>query len=102
MDTLALATLLTASGAVAAALLVRQAVEILKLAFPAIDQRLSGRTQAFAISLGLYLAAFAAVGPWTPEGAFAAFAAWIACASAAVTADVAISASPLDRFLSRP
>lgn len=81
---LTLAALFTAGGAVAAAAVVRQLIELLKVAFPALDARMSGATMAFLLSLLLYVLAWAAVGGRDAEGIFLAFLSWIACAVAAV------------------
>ena len=81
---LTLAALFTAGGAVAAAAVIRQLIEVLKVAFPALDARLSGASLSFILSLVLYSLAWAAVGARSPEGIFLAFLSWIACAVAAV------------------
>lgn len=81
---LTLAALFTAGGAVAAAAVIRQLIEVLKVAFPAIDARISGAGMAFVLSLVLYGLAWAAVGSRDAEGIFLAVLSWIACAVAAV------------------
>lgn len=81
---LTLAALFTAGGAVMAAAVVRQLIEVLKVAFPAIDARVSGASLAFILSLVLYALAYVAVGARDAEGIFLAFLSWIACAVAAV------------------
>lgn len=82
--TLTLVALFTAGGAVAAAAVVRQLIELLKVAIPVIDARVSGAALSFVLSAVLYVLAFVAVGTHTPDGAFAAFLSWLACATAAV------------------
>ena len=82
--TLTLAALFTAGGAVAAALVIRQLVELLKAVFPPLDARVSGALQSFVAAAVLYALAVAAVGPFTPEGGFAAFLSWLGCAVGAV------------------
>lgn len=86
MDTsgLTLASLLLATGAVPASLVVRQFVELLKTTFPPLDARVSGAVQSFVASLVLYGVAFGFAGDHTPTGAFVAFVAWLGCATAAV------------------
>jgi drug/metabolite transporter (DMT)-like permease len=91
MDTtLTLAALFTAAGAVAAAAVIRQLIELLKAAFPMLSARVSGAIQAFVAAALLYLLAFLAVGPFTPEGVFAAFLAWLGCAVGAVGINAAV------------
>lgn len=84
---LTLTAILTAAGAVSAALVVRQLVELIKVAFPVLAARVSGATQAFAITFGLYAFAWVAVGAHTAEGFFLAFVSWLACATSAVGID---------------
>jgi hypothetical protein len=84
MDSLTLAALFTAAGAIAAAAVVRQLVELLKAVFPLLDARVSGAVMAFIGAGALYVFAFAATGPFTAEGGFAAFLAWLGCAVGAV------------------
>jgi hypothetical protein len=81
---LTLLALFTAGGAVAAAAIVRQLIEVLKVAFPALDARMSGATLSFLLSLVLYGLAYAAVGERSAEGVFLAFLSWLACAVAAI------------------
>lgn len=78
--TLTLVALMSAQ--VAAALVVRQLVEILKTVWPSLPG--DGRQQAFAFSLALYVLVFIAVHNYTTEGAFSAFMAWLGCATSAV------------------
>jgi hypothetical protein len=82
--TLTLAALFTAGGAVTAAVLIREWVELLKGVFPAISARVSGEILAFFSAAVVYILAFAAVGPFTPEAGFQAALAWLACAVGAV------------------
>lgn len=84
MDDLTLAVVLTASGAVAAAAIVRQLVEVLKHAFPLIDSRISGASLSFILTAVLYVVAFLAAGNRDAESAFTAFLAWLACATSAI------------------
>ena len=90
MDTLTLAGLFTAAGAVAAAAVVRQFVQLVKFAIPAIGDKVSGALQAFVVSAALYVLAFASVGPFTPDGVFLAALSWLGCAVAAVGIDAAL------------
>lgn len=84
METLSLSVVLTAAGAVTAALLVRQIVELLKAVFPALDARVSGALQAFVLTGVLYVVAWVAVGDRTGDGVFVAFLSWLAAATSAV------------------
>lgn len=84
MNDVTLAVLLTASGAVAAAAIVRQLTELLKRAFPFIDARASGATLTFVLCAGLYTAAWIAVGSRTADGIFVAFLAWLSCATSSI------------------
>lgn len=84
MDQLTLAALFTAAGTVAAAAVVRQLVELLKAVLPTLGEKVSGALQAFVASAVLYVLAFAAVGPLTPDGGFVAFLSWLGCAVGAV------------------
>jgi hypothetical protein len=81
---LTLAALFTAGGAVAGAAIIRQLIEVLKVAFPVIDQRLSGATMAFILSAVLYVLAWIAVGGRDADGIFLGVTSWIACAVAAI------------------
>lgn len=85
---LTLQLILTAGGAVAAALLIAGFIELFKklpVIGPAID---AGREPAvaFLFSALLVILAYAAYGPFTPEGAFAAFLAFYGIASIAMQA----------------
>lgn len=78
------ADLLTPQGVVAAAALTTSLVALLRTALPALTAHVSGATLAFAITALLYLAACAAIGVATFDAAFAAFVAWLSCATSAV------------------
>ncbi|HEY5276948.1 MAG TPA: hypothetical protein VIK38_10545 [Coriobacteriia bacterium] len=90
MDALTLAALFTAGGAVAAAAVVRQLIQLLKATFPMLDARVSGALQSFIAAAVLYILAFAAVGPFTPEGVFGALLAWLGCAVGAIGINAAV------------
>lgn len=81
---LTLAALFTAGGAVAAAAVIRQLIEVLKVAIPALDARMSGASMAFVLSLVLYALAWAAVGGRDADALFLAFTSWLGCAVAAI------------------
>ena len=84
MDQLTLLALFTAAGAGAAAIVIRQFIELLKASWPTLDDKVSGARLAFILSAALYGAGWAVVGPATAEGVFAAFLAWLTCGLAAV------------------
>jgi hypothetical protein len=84
---LTLSDILTAAGAVSAALVVRQLVELIKVSFPGLAARASGAAQAFVLTFLLYAFAWVAVGAHTPEGFFLALVSWLACATSAVGID---------------
>jgi hypothetical protein len=84
MENLTLAALLTAAGAVTAAAIVRTLTELLKRTFPMIDARISGAALAFILCAALYVFAFVTIGPYTPEGGFVAFLAWLSASTSAV------------------
>lgn len=84
MDNLTLTVVLTAGGAVTAAAVTRQLVELVKRAFPVIDARISGASLAFTLTGVLYVVAFVTVGEHTPDGAFIAFLSWLSCATSAI------------------
>lgn len=88
---LTLATILLGAGAFPAAAVIRQLIEVLKVAFPSIDANVSGARQAFLLSLILYVVAWLAVGDRSPEGAFAAVLVWLACATSAIGIDSALT-----------
>lgn len=92
MDTITFEALFTAAGAGAAALVVRQVVELLKAVLPALDAKVSGALQAFALTAVAYAAAIAVVpAQQTPNGILAAIVAWVTCATAAIGIDQAWS-----------
>lgn len=84
MDQLTLTALFTAAGAVAAAAVVRQLVELLKAVLPTLDAKVSGAAQAFLASAVLYVLAYVAVGERSADGLFLAFLSWLGCAVGAV------------------
>jgi len=81
---LTLAALFTAGGAVAAAAIIRQLIEVLKVAIPALDARVSGALQAFILSLVVYALAWLAVGGRDADAIFLAVTSWVGCAVAAI------------------
>lgn len=83
---LTLADVLTVSGAVGSAALITGLIALAKNIRgigPLID-RGNEPTVAFALSALLVIAAFAARGTYTPDGAFAAFLAWYGIATIAM------------------
>lgn len=91
MDGVTLASLLTAAGALIAATIVTVFIDVLKRPFPNVD----GMIATFIASALLYTLVFLNTPqPWTLEGAFAAFLAWLACAAAALGVHKAVL-SPL-------
>jgi hypothetical protein len=89
---LTVADLFTAAGAGAAALVVRQVIELAKAALPALDAKVSGALQAFVLTAAVYAAAtLASPEQQTPNGVIAAAVAWVTCATAAIGIDQAWS-----------
>lgn len=91
VENLTWAALLTAGGAGAAALVVRQLIQVIKVALPAVDARVSGALMAFVLTAAAYVAAFFFGGDGTPNGALMAFISWLTCATAAIGIDSAWS-----------
>jgi hypothetical protein len=86
------ADLFTAAGAGAAALVVRQIVELLKAALPPLDAAVSGALQAFVLTAAVYVVAVLGTPvQQTPDGILAAIVAWVTCATAAIGIDQAWS-----------
>lgn len=85
------ASLFAAAGAGAAALVIRQIVELIKGVFPAIDARVSGAIQAFVLSAALYVLAAIALPVEGADGILLAIVSWLTCATAAVGIDAAWS-----------
>lgn len=75
---------LTPEGVLVAAALITTLIQIIKTAAPVIDAKVSGALQAFVISGVLYALTAAAVGVPTANAGLAIFAAWLACATAAM------------------
>jgi hypothetical protein len=84
---LTVAALFTVPGALAAAAIIRQLIEIIKTAAPAIDARFSGALQAFVLSFVLYLFAAIAYPVQGADGILLALVSWIGCATAAIGID---------------
>jgi hypothetical protein len=82
--------LFTPAGQATAAVLVRQFVEVLKVAIPALDAKVSGARMAVVVSAALYLLAALGVGVSTPEGVFQAVMAWLSVSAAAIGVNAAI------------
>ena len=83
--------LFTAAGAGAAALVIRQLVQLIKSVFPVLDARVSGAVQAFVLSAALYAFAAIAAPVVGPDGILLAIVSWLTCAVAAVGIDQAWS-----------
>jgi predicted anti-sigma-YlaC factor YlaD len=81
---LTVASLMTPGGAIIAAALITSLVELLKAAAPGLDARVSGALIAFVASAVLYVLVAIALWPLTADGILNVFAAWLACAIAAV------------------
>lgn len=82
--------LFTAAGAGAAALVVRQIIELLKAVFAGLDAKVSGALQAFVLTAALYLLAIVATpAQQSPNGILATIVAWVTCATAAIGIDQA-------------
>ncbi len=77
-------SLLTPEGVLVAAALITTLVQLIKSVLPALDARVSGALMAFSISLVLYVLAGVATGVADLNAGLAVFAAWLACATAAV------------------
>ena len=89
MDGLTWAALLTAAGAVTAATIITLFIDVLKAAFPFV-QNWNGMTMAFVLSAILYIAAALFVGISTPDVILGDILAWLSCAAAAVGVHTAI------------
>lgn len=90
MDPITFDALFTAAGAGAAALVVRQVIELLKAALPVLDAKVSGALQAFVLTAVTYGVAIAVTpAQQTPNGILAGIVAWVTCATAAVGIDQA-------------
>ena len=72
-------------GIVAAGALTTGLVALIKSVFPVIDARVSGALQAFIVTAILYVGVLASTTP-APDanGILTIFAAWLACATAAI------------------
>lgn len=81
-----LAAILVGTGAFPAAAIVRQLIELLKVAIPELDRLISGARLAFILSLVLYVIAYLVVvgADASAESIFTAFLSWLACATSAV------------------
>jgi hypothetical protein len=87
MEAITVAALFTVAGAAAAALIIRQLVELLKAVIPALDAKVSGALQAFVLSAALYLFAAIALPVQGADGVLLAIVSWLGCATAAVGID---------------
>jgi hypothetical protein len=90
LDGVTLALLLAPGGGFLAASIIRQLVEVLKVAIPRLDARVSGALQAFVLSAVLYTVVYLAIGTATAESVFAAFLGFLSCATSAVGINSAI------------
>lgn len=84
--TVTFASLLTATGAGVAAVIITTLVQLVKTVVPAIDARVSGASLAFLFSAVLYLLAGIATGVGTLDAGLTVFVSWLTCAVAAVGA----------------
>lgn len=84
MEGITIDGLFTAAGAGAAALVIRQVIEVVKAALPVIDAKVSGATQAFVLSAALYVLAAFALPVADVNGILLAGVSWLTCATAAV------------------
>lgn len=89
-DQITLALLLTPGGGVVAAAVIRQLIEVLKVAIPGLDARVSGALQATIASLVLYVVVWLTAGALTAESGFVAFLGWLGCSAAAIGINSAI------------
>jgi len=72
------------AGLLVAAGLITTLIEVLKTAIPPLNARVSGATMAFVLSALLYIATGLAVGVASADAGLQVFAAWLACAVAAM------------------
>lgn len=84
------AAVFSAAGAGAAALVIRQLIQLIKAVFPTIDARVSGAVQAFVLSATLYTFAAIALPVVGADGVLLAIVSWLTAATAAVGIDQAI------------
>jgi hypothetical protein len=85
-DTITFASLLTATGAGIAAVVITTLVQLLKTVIPTLDARVSGALMAFVLSALLYLVAGIATSVATLDAGLNVFISWLTCAVAAVGA----------------
>lgn len=89
-DEITFALLLSPGGGVIAAAVIRQLIEVLKVALPVLDAKVSGALQAVIFAGVLYLVVWIAAGQMSPEGGFVAFLGWLGCAASAIGINSAI------------
>jgi hypothetical protein len=78
------ASFLTPEGIIVAGGIITTLIQLIKGVFPAIDARVSGAVMAFVISAILYALVAVSTGVAGLDAGLAVFAAWLACATAAV------------------
>lgn len=78
------ASFLTPEGIVVAGGLITALIQLVKVTFPIVADRVSGAVMAFSISALLYAVTAIVVGVSTPDAALTVVASWIACATASV------------------
>ncbi len=78
------ASFLEPAGIIVAGGLVTAFIELLKNVFPALGTRVSGALQAFVITAVIYVLTAIATNTNSLDTALVVFAAWLACATAAV------------------
>lgn len=78
------ASFLTPEGLLVAAGLITAAIQLIKITFPLVIDRVSGAVLAFGASALLYVATALVVGVSTPDQVLTVIASWIACATASV------------------
>lgn len=78
------ASFLLPAGIIVAAAIVTGLIEVLKAAFPLLDDRVSGAAQAFVLTAILYIFTALATSVATPDAGLAVFTAWLACAMSAI------------------
>lgn len=84
MDSPTFASFLSPEGIVVAGGLITALIQLVKVTFPLIDERVSGAVLAFGASALLYIVTAIVVGVSTPDAYLTVIASWIACATASV------------------